>query len=147
MPSNIVSARVPLIDPNTGLVTREWYRYFENLAVLTDSGPNNISITDLMLGPSVNGLLEQIAALQKPTSVLPVIDYQEGVATTGGGSLTVAFAKTFTVAPAVVCTVNANGSQYTINTTAPSTIGFTATSWLAGATTGGIRFSWIAIGS
>ena len=47
----LVSNEVPLIDPATGLISNEWYRFFFNLYTLTGSGRNAISLTDLQLGP------------------------------------------------------------------------------------------------
>jgi hypothetical protein len=49
--TNITPPRVPLLDPRTGLITREWYRFFFNLFVLTGSGQNTASLTDLQVGP------------------------------------------------------------------------------------------------
>lgn len=49
--TNITPPRVPLIDERTGLITREWYRFFLNLFRLTGGGNNVTSLTDLQLGP------------------------------------------------------------------------------------------------
>jgi hypothetical protein len=49
--TNITPPRVPLIDQRTGLMSREWYRFFLNLFTLTGSGTNQVSLTDLQLGP------------------------------------------------------------------------------------------------
>jgi TolA-binding protein len=49
--TNITPPRVPLLDPKTGLISREWYRFFLNLFVLTGSGQNTASLTDLQVGP------------------------------------------------------------------------------------------------
>ena len=49
--TNITPPRVPLIDQRTGLISREWYRSLLNLFVLTGSGSNFTSLTDLQLGP------------------------------------------------------------------------------------------------
>jgi len=49
--TNITPPRVPLLDPKTNLISREWYRFFLNLFVLTGSGQNTASLTDLQLGP------------------------------------------------------------------------------------------------
>lgn len=43
--------RVPIIDQRTGLMSREWYRFFLNLANLVGSGKNEISISDLLIQP------------------------------------------------------------------------------------------------
>jgi hypothetical protein len=81
--TNIPAPRTPLIDANTGLLTREWYRFFLNLFILTGSGNNPTSLDDLQLGPPNNDqfvldlqnvteaqtndspLVSQIAELQK----------------------------------------------------------------------------------
>lgn len=81
MPDNfdatqIPALRVPIIDPRTQLMSREWYRFFFNLYNLTGGGSNAVSLTDLQLGPSDSGpisneafLADQIQALeQDPTS-------------------------------------------------------------------------------
>ena len=49
--TNITPPRVELIDPRTGLISREWYRFFLNLFQLTGGGQNTTSLTDLQLGP------------------------------------------------------------------------------------------------
>ena len=86
--SSIPAPRTPLTDPATGLLSREWYRFFFNLFNLTGGGSSPTSITDLQLGPpfatvdeitnstdikiqgfatspSQDALLAQIAELQK----------------------------------------------------------------------------------
>jgi hypothetical protein len=49
--TNIPSNRVDFIDPRTGLVSREWYRFFVNLFNLSGSGGNQTSLDDLQVGP------------------------------------------------------------------------------------------------
>ena len=86
--TTIPAPRTPLTDPATGLLSREWYRFFLNLFNLTGGGTSPISLTDLQVGPpfatvdevnnstdikiqgfatspSQDGLLAQIAELQK----------------------------------------------------------------------------------
>jgi hypothetical protein len=86
--TNIPAPRTPLTDPVTGLLSREWYRFFFNLFNLTGGGTNPISLEDLQIGPpfatvdeinnstdikiqgfatspSQDALLAQIAELQK----------------------------------------------------------------------------------
>ena len=50
--TKIPAPRVPFIDERTGLMAREWYRFFLNLYVLTGNGNNSISIEELQLGPA-----------------------------------------------------------------------------------------------
>lgn len=49
--TNIPAPRVPLVDPQTGIISNEWYRYLLNLFVLTGAGGNNVSLDDLQVGP------------------------------------------------------------------------------------------------
>ncbi len=49
--TNITPPRVPLTDERTGLISREWYRFFLNLFVLTGSGTSQVSLADLQIGP------------------------------------------------------------------------------------------------
>jgi hypothetical protein len=49
--TNITPPRVPLTDSRTGLIAREWYRFFFNLFQLTGSGTNYTTLTDLQVGP------------------------------------------------------------------------------------------------
>ena len=49
--TNITPPRVPLTDQRTGLISREWYRFFLNLFTLTGGGQNTTSLTDLQVGP------------------------------------------------------------------------------------------------
>ena len=49
--SNITPPRVPLTDPDTGVISNAWYRFFLSLFTLTGSGANATTLTDLQLGP------------------------------------------------------------------------------------------------
>lgn len=49
--TNITPPRVPLTDARTGLISREWYRFFLNLFDLTGNGTSDFSLTDLQIGP------------------------------------------------------------------------------------------------
>lgn len=49
--TNIPSNRVEFIDSRTGMVSREWYRFFLNLFNLAGNGGNQISLDDLQVGP------------------------------------------------------------------------------------------------
>jgi hypothetical protein len=48
--TNIPAPRVPVIDPETGLMSREWYRFFLNVFVMTGSGSATVTLTDLQDG-------------------------------------------------------------------------------------------------
>lgn len=49
--TNIPAPRVPFIDERTGLMSREWYRFFLSLFNLTGAGTNPISLADLQVAP------------------------------------------------------------------------------------------------
>lgn len=49
--TNIPSSRVDFIDPRTGLISREWYRFFLNIFNLAGAGGNQTSLDDLQVGP------------------------------------------------------------------------------------------------
>lgn len=49
--TSIIAPRVPIIDERSGLISREWYRFFLNLFVLTGGGRNDTSLLDLQVGP------------------------------------------------------------------------------------------------
>jgi hypothetical protein len=44
-----------MLDPNTGLVSREWYRFFFNLFNLTGGGQTDSTTQDLLVGPQWDG--------------------------------------------------------------------------------------------
>lgn len=53
-PTNITkipSSRVGVLDPRTGLMTRDWYRFFFNLFTLTGGGNNPVTLDQLQIGP------------------------------------------------------------------------------------------------
>jgi hypothetical protein len=51
--TNIPAPRVSFVDERTGLMSREWYRFFLNIFVLTGSGSNPTTLDELQLGPPV----------------------------------------------------------------------------------------------
>ena len=68
--TQIPAPRVDFIDPRTGLMSRQWYRFFLNLFNLTGGDSNATSISDLQVGPlsDVAGL----AAIQAQSTALEV---------------------------------------------------------------------------
>jgi hypothetical protein len=52
--TTIPAPRTPVTDPTTGLLSREWYRFFLNLFNLTGAGSNPISLEELQYGPPNN---------------------------------------------------------------------------------------------
>lgn len=50
--TNIPPPRVPIIDDRTGLISREWYRFFFNLFTLTGGGASDATVDDLLVTPA-----------------------------------------------------------------------------------------------
>jgi len=71
--TNIPAPRVPIIDDRTGLLSREWYRFFFNLFNLTGAGDNWTSLQDVQVGPP-GSLDDQFAAAQQLAGVLGAPD-------------------------------------------------------------------------
>jgi len=71
--TQIPAPRVPLIDERSGLMSREWYRFFINLFNLTGNGSNVTSLTDLQIGPPAQSWQEMVpnsdATVQPPIGV------------------------------------------------------------------------------
>jgi hypothetical protein len=85
--TQIPALRVPFIDPNTGLISREWYRFLLNLFTLTGSGNNQITLDDIQVGPpSPQNLVElalaQAFGLTPPVQPISSPDYFSNAAPT-----------------------------------------------------------------
>ena len=65
--TNITAPRVPLVDDRTGLISREWYRFFLNLFFLTGSGQSVASLEDLQHTPDA---LAAVTGLQNSLDIL-----------------------------------------------------------------------------
>jgi hypothetical protein len=49
--TQIPAPRVPFLDERSGLISREWYLFFQNIFILTGSGSNATTLEELQLGP------------------------------------------------------------------------------------------------
>jgi hypothetical protein len=89
--TQIMPPRVPLVDARTGLISREWYRFFFNqFEKVGDSGASledlqtgpvetdsfafeiNKDITQFAIEPAQDGVVDQIAEMQKQIDALQV---------------------------------------------------------------------------
>jgi len=71
--TNITPPRVPLTDPRTGLIAREWYLFF--LSLFNQTGGSSVSLEDVQKGPpaqdvDVAGLLTQASLNAESSSAL-----------------------------------------------------------------------------
>ena len=119
--TQIPALRVPFIDPNTGLISREWYRFLLNLFTLTGSGNNQITLDDVQVGPPagqpqslVEVALAQAFGLTPPVQPISSPDY---FSNTPGVPL-VATPDYFNNAPPV--TPSSLGTVTSVNATVPS---------------------------
>lgn len=74
--TTITPPRVPLVDPRTGLISREWYRFFLNLFTLTyenTGGGNTDYLSFAPLPVDYTGVID--AGLQSLEIAPPPIDY------------------------------------------------------------------------
>ena len=75
--TNIPAPRVPFIDERTGLMAREWYRFFLNLFILTGSGNNPITLEELQIGPPNQPDLAELL-IQINQNIAPQYEDQSG---------------------------------------------------------------------
>ena len=54
--TNITPPRVPMVDPGTGMITREWYRFLLNLFTSAGSGKSSLTVEDLAVAPLISDL-------------------------------------------------------------------------------------------
>lgn len=62
--SQLPLSKVPFLDGNSGLVSREWYRFLNNMFGLTGGGGSDLSLSDVQVGPATV-YTDQTAELQK----------------------------------------------------------------------------------
>lgn len=97
-PTNIPAPRVPIFDERTGLMSREWFRFFSNLYTQVGAYGNTASIQDLELsasGLAADSLTEVQKSLQDlQLSILPQ------TTSTGGTTYSVFTSTTNGLAPA-----------------------------------------------
>jgi len=94
--TQIPAPRVDFIDPRTGLMSREWYRFFLNLFTLTGSGANATAIEDFNYDPissQVSELYSMVNTLElgpvgQPTFDSGVTQVNTGTGLTGGPIVT-----------------------------------------------------------
>ena len=75
--TNIPAPRVPFIDERTGLMAREWYRFFLNLFILTGSGSNPTTLDELQIGPPNQPDLTELL-IQINKDIAPQYEDQSG---------------------------------------------------------------------
>jgi hypothetical protein len=86
--TQIPAPRVDFIDRRTGLMAREWYRFFVNIYNLAGQGNSTISLDDLQVGPSGGASSASVAEMMKMIEVLqtqpPVTPTYGSIVSVGG---------------------------------------------------------------
>jgi hypothetical protein len=146
--TQIPAPRVALIDERTGLMSREWYRFFINLFNLTGDGSNTTSLTDLQVGPpSLEGFAASITyADLAPRDELGTLSAKNSVSLTTdvSGILPIANGGTnSTATPTAGGVIYGTGTAYAI--TAAGTTGQILTSNAAGTPTWSSAFNATAV--
>lgn len=86
--TNIPAPRVPFLDDRTGLMSREWYRFFLNLFTLVGNGTNEVSLTDLMVAPQAGDLTGEVTNLVNDAQLsLLMAQYDQAAAEIEGAYL------------------------------------------------------------
>ena len=71
MPENIPNVtqipapRVDFIDKRTGLMAREWYRFFVNIYDIAGGGNSAVSLDDVQVSPLGGASVDNLAEMQK----------------------------------------------------------------------------------
>ena len=95
--TNIPSSRVDLIDPRTGLMSRQWYRFFLNLFNLTGAGNNITSLDDLQIGPPSGGGEYTFGTVTSVAMTVPTGLSVAGSPITSAGTLAVSYASGYSI--------------------------------------------------
>jgi hypothetical protein len=66
-PTQIPAPRVPIVDPNTGLMTVPWFRYFNSINALLGGGTDVTPAVDLDIQVNTNSVLAWIGTTAQPT--------------------------------------------------------------------------------
>jgi hypothetical protein len=78
--TNIPAPRVPFIDDRTGLMAREWYRFFLNLFQLTGSGQSTSSLEDLQVAPVSQDILGELGIVYDQSQLASMMAQYEQAA-------------------------------------------------------------------
>lgn len=84
--TRIPASRVPLTEGQSPIISREWYRFFNNLAILLGGGENVPTVPELQ--DEINDLNAQLGPIEATINNLGSMAFQESnnVAITGGNA-------------------------------------------------------------
>jgi len=90
--TQIPAPRVDFIDKRTGLMAREWYRFFVNIYNIAGGGNSAVSLDDVQVSPSGGASYDSIAEMMKTLQELEI--QPPVVPSTGGGTTYSVFTST-----------------------------------------------------
>jgi hypothetical protein len=75
--TSIPAARVPVLEPGTGFMSREWYRFLFNQFGQTGGGTTGLALSDLELAPlgeaNAAGLVDEVQGLLSAPPPEPIV--------------------------------------------------------------------------
>lgn len=89
--TQIPAPRVDFIDSRTGLMAREWYRFFVNIYNIAGGGNSSVSLDDVQVSPSGGASYDSIAEMMK---TLQELEIQPPVVPSSGGTTYSVFTST-----------------------------------------------------
>jgi hypothetical protein len=89
--TQIPAPRVDFIDKRTGLMAREWYRFFVNIYDIAGGGNSSVSLDDVQVSPSGGASYDSIAEMMK---TLQELEIQPPVVPSSGGTTYSVFTST-----------------------------------------------------
>lgn len=119
--TSIPAPRVQVVDTATGLISREWYRFFLNLFTLTGGGSTPVSIQDLQIGvdaaSSIASLQDSSVSGLNALAFAPPGGYADGVLQKQINGLSVSPSYTPNIKQAVYGGFQGNVDQLTASAT------------------------------
>jgi len=89
--TQIPAPRVDFIDKRTGLMAREWYRFFVNIYDIAGGGNSAVSLDDVQVSPSGGASVDDLAEMQKTLLSLqlqpPTVDTVGAPVNVGGATI------------------------------------------------------------
>jgi hypothetical protein len=98
--TSIPAARVPVLEPGTNIMSREWYRFLFNQFGQTGGGTTGLALSDLELAPlgeaNAAGLVDEVQGLLSLPPIVPPVPRRAAFASSVNQTATVSTATAVT---------------------------------------------------
>jgi hypothetical protein len=98
--TSIPAARVPVLEPGTGFMSREWYRFLFNQFGQTGGGTTGLALSDLELAPlgeaNAAGLVDEVEGLLSLPPIVPPVPRRAAFANSANQTATASTATAVT---------------------------------------------------